>query len=475
MPDQIKKGSELELSIENLAFGGKGIARLDGMVVFVERALPGDRVKARVTRRKPQYAEAKLLEVLEPSPNRLTARCSHFGVCGGCTWQNFDYPQQLHYKQQHVEESLRHIGKQHGFRVHPILPSPDPWNYRNKMEFSFGSSDEGQIEIGFHQAGDFRRIVNIEQCHIQPAPFNDVLEFLRIRLNEIAPREGAHFAVYSQKRHSGFLRHLVLRHSLSEGTFLIALITATGIWKSAGEFASEFMQRFPECRGFTWGTNDGLSDVARMEQEKLRVGDGYIQDRIGEKVFRISTFSFFQTNTAGAKLLYDTVREYCELSGRENVLDAYCGTGTIGIYVSDLAGQVVGIELVRDAVWDARNNAKLNRAENCTFLAGEMREVLAGLPKSLGVRFDRVIVDPPRGGMDKKSLRLLIEIGAPLLVYVSCNPSTLSRDAVTLSEAGYVAEDVQPVDMFPHTFHVESVIKFRKKDTILEQIDPARD
>ena len=452
-----------ELRIENLAFGGKGIAREAGMVVFIEKALPGDLVRARITKRKPQYAEAQVVSIIEPSEQRVAARCGVFGICGGCKWQNFDYVQQLRYKEQHVAEALRHIGKQQEFAIHPILASPDAWNYRNKMEYSFGHGADGRVEIGLHHAGDFRKIVNVERCEIQPEPLHQVVEFFRNALNGgIADwKPASPFVPYDSYRHTGFLRHLVLRYSHTEHTFLAALITAPGKWPGIEEFSRALFAAFPECRGFTWGTNAGLSDVARIERTEFQAGNGYIEEQLGEKVFRISTFSFFQTNTAAAKLLYDVVCDYAELNGHETVLDAYCGTGSIGIYVADRAKQIVGIELVKEAVWDARENAKSNGAENCTFLAGEMRDVLQMLPQSMNVKFDRVIVDPPRGGMDKKALRLLIGLRAPLLVYVSCNPATLSRDAVTLSEAGYCIEDVQPVDMFPHTYHVESVIKFR--------------
>lgn len=459
---EIKKGQHVDLTIDNLAFGGRGIAREAGMVIFVDGALPGDRVRALITRKKPNYAEGKATEILTPSPQRQQAPCSIFGVCGGCTLQNFNYAEQIRYKQQHVEEALRHIGKQQQFQLHPIIASPSPYNYRNKMEFSFGCGPGGKIEIGFHVAGNFRRIIDVQECLIQPGPFNAVLAWFRTRLNEAARTEGAHFTPYDAFRHTGFLRHLVLRYSQATGNFLVAIITASGSWKGYPALASDFIAAFPACRGLMWGTNDGLSDVARIEREQHRIGEGTIEERLGDKRYRISTFSFFQTNTDGARLLYDVITNYAELTGKETVLDAYCGTGSIGIYLADRAARVIGIELINEAVWDARYNAKLNGAENCTFLAGEMRDVLTTLPQTMNIRFDRVIVDPPRGGMDKKSLRLLINLDAPLLVYVSCNPATLARDAQTLSEAGYVIEDVQPVDMFPHTWHVESVLKFRK-------------
>ncbi len=473
----IKKGTVVEAEVTDVAFGGRGIAKLDGLVMFIEGALPGDRVTATVTKRKPQYAEAKAVEIVRPSGDRVEAPCSVFGVCGGCKWQNYDYNEQLKAKQRHVEEALRHIGRQQApYEMRPIIASPDLWNYRNKMEFSFGWADqpgsraltEGPITIGFHVAGDFRRIVDVERCWIMPDGLNDMLAFVRERINAEARAEGERFQPYDMLRHAGFLRHLVLRHSATTGDFLVAVITASGPWDGAKKFAEDFMARFPRCRGFIWGTNDSLSDVARIEQVKIELGENVLTETLGDKTFRLSMFSFFQTNTRGAKLLYDTVKEFAELTGNESVLDAYCGTGTIGIYVADRARSVVGIELVKEAVWDARHNAKLNGAENCTFLAGEMRDVLPTVPATIGGRFDRVIVDPPRGGMDKKSLKLLVDIQAPVFVYVSCNPATLARDAVVLGEAGYSLEAVQPADLFPHTYHVESVLKFRLRKSEIQ-------
>lgn len=463
MSNEIKKGALVELSVDGVAFGGRGISRDSGMVVFVEGAVPGDRVRARVTRRKPQFAEAQTVEVIQPSPQRLEARCEAFGACGGCKWQHYDYEGQLAAKQSHVADALRQIAKTHPFEMRPIIASPEIWNYRNKMEYSFGEDETtGRIITGFHRAGDYRRIVHTGPlCHIQPPGLNEILTWIEDRLNADRGAEGPNFRPYIQGKHSGFFRHLVVRYSHTTGEFLLAILTASGKWKGIDAFARDLLERFPKVRGFQWGTTDSLSDVARMEKQKFELGEHTIEEQLGEFRFRISTFSFFQTNTRGAKLLYDVVQDFAELTGRETVLDAYCGTGTIGIYASRQASRVIGIELVPDAVWDARHNAKVNKAENCTFMAGEMREILPQVPALFGSHFDRVIVDPPRGGMDKKSLRLLLGIRAPVLVYVSCNPATLARDAVTLVESGYIPEVVQPVDMFPHTYHVESVIKFR--------------
>lgn len=433
------------------------------MVVFVEGAVPGDRVLARVTRRKPQFAEADTVEVLSPSSSRREPRCPVFGECGGCKWQHYDYSGQLAAKQEHVADALRLIARTHPFEMRPIIASPSQWNYRNKMEFSFGEDETtGRIITGFHRSGDYRRIVPTGQvCMIQPPGFTELLTWIENRMNAEAANEGPAFGAYRQQKHSGFLRHLVLRYSHTTGQFLVAILSASGTWKGVEKFANDLVAEFPQCNGFQWGTTDSLSDVARMEHKKFELGANTIEEVLGDYRFRISTFSFFQTNSAGARLLYDVTRDFAELTGHETVLDAYCGTGTIGIYMSRHAEQVVGIELVRDAVWDARHNASINGAGNCTFIAGEMRDVLPEVPAMIGKRFDRVIVDPPRGGMDKKSLRLLLGLRAPVLVYVSCNPATLARDASVLVESGYIPEVVQPVDMFPHTYHVESVIRFR--------------
>ena len=433
------------------------------MAVFIERTLPGDLVRARVVKRKQQYAEARVMEMLEPSPMRQAAPCPAFGACGGCKWQDYPYEEQLRVKQSHVAEALRHIARQRELTIREILPSPEPWNYRNKMEFSFGALAQGGFTVGLHRAGSFQQIVGIDECHIQAAALNEALPWFREELNREAAREGDNFRPYDPRDHSGFLRHLIFRHSHTTGDFLVALLTAGGAWDGVGDFALRLMERFPACRGFLWGINDGVGDVARLERTVFQTGGDFIEERLGDKVFRVSTFSFFQTNTLAAHVLYDVVKDFAELTGAESVLDAYCGTGTIGVYLADAAARVVGIELVTEAVWDARHNAQANGADNCTFLAGDMRQILQQLPQLVGGRFDRVIVDPPRGGMDKHALKLLIGIGAPLMVYVSCNPATLARDVTVLAEAGYEVEDVQPVDMFPHTFHVESVLKLRRR------------
>ncbi|MCX7626137.1 MAG: 23S rRNA (uracil(1939)-C(5))-methyltransferase RlmD [Candidatus Sumerlaeaceae bacterium] len=459
----VRKNELVEVDVTALAFGGRGVARVENYVMFVEGGLPSERVKARITRTKPNYAEAVVEEILTPSPHRVIPPCPLFGKCGGCKLLHLDYVAQCQQKEKQIAEVFMHLAGVTLPELRPIVPSPEQWGYRNKMEMAFGASCEGKLAVGFHTPGDFRTVLDVPSCLLQPTAFDEIVKFLRVKLEALRSSSPEQYAPYNPVAHRGFWRHLVMRHSRATGEVLVAILTNDGDWPTVPQLAQEFLARFPQCQGFTWGINRGVSDVARMEEKRFEIGRGWIEERLGERTYRISTFSFFQTNSCGARLLYDAVKEFSELTGKERVLDAYCGTGSIGIYLADLAKEVVGVELVREAVWDARYNAQRNGLTNCTFLAGEMRDVLPTLGHTVGARFDRVIVDPPRGGMDKRSLKLLIGIGAPLLIYVSCNPATLARDAATLVAAGYIPECAQPVDLFPHTPHVECIIKFRKR------------
>ncbi len=459
----LAKGQTVELEIQDLAFGGRGVARVEDFVVFVDGALPQERVLARIDRVKSAYAEATLQTVLQPSPERVVPPCPLFGRCGGCKLQNLSYREQIRQKEKQVREVFAHLAGIQLPEIRPIIASPKEWRYRNKMEMAFGTQRDGTIAIGFHTPGDFRTILDVPECLLQPTVFDEVVSFLRDEIEAQRRAAPQRLAPYDPVTHYGFFRHLVMRHSRASNEILVAILTNDGDWPEFDNLAERFLKAFPQCQGLTWGINRGVSDVARMEEKRKHVGRGWIEETLGERTYRISTFSFFQTNSEAARLLYEVVKEFAELSGCERVLDAYCGTGSIGIYLADRAKEVVGIELVREAVWDARHNARHNNIENCSFFAGEMRSVLPTVTTSLGQKFDRVIVDPPRGGMDKRSLRLLLALGAPVLVYVSCNPATLARDAVTLSAAGYHPEVAQPVDLFPHTHHVECVVKFRKR------------
>lgn len=462
----LQKNAVVELDVKDLAFGGRGVARIDNYVVFVDGALPQEKVKARIVRAKAAFAEAVVEEVLVASPSRIAPPCPLFGTCGGCKLQNLDYAEQLRQKEKQIAEIFAHLAGIELGELRSIIASPDVWRYRNKMELAFGAAADGSLTIGFHTPGDFRSILDVPACLLQPEIFDKIVAFWREHLDALHQRVPERFLPYNPVTHQGFFRHLVLRHSRTSGEVLVAILTHEGHWPEFPSLAEEFCRQFPQCQGLVWGINRGVSDVARLEEKRHQVGRGWVEEQLGDRIYRVSTFSFFQTNTRAAKILYDVIKEFAELSGRERVLDAYCGTGSIGIYLADQAREVVGVELVREAVWDARHNARRNGLTNCTFLAGEMRDVLPTLGATLGANFDRLIVDPPRGGMDKRSLKLLIALNAPLIIYVSCNPATLARDAATLANAGYVPEVAQPVDLFPHTHHVECVVKFRKRSSL---------
>lgn len=453
-PEQIQKRQALELRVDDLAYGGRGIARIEEFVIFVDKAVPGDRVRARVTRRKKNYAEARIDEVLEPSPDRIEAPCPLFGQCGGCTWQNIPYEVQLRHKQKQAEAVLQHLGKCRPERIAPIIASPEAWRYRNKMDFTFGVGSDGEPILGFHRPGQFSHILEVPACLLQPEPLDALLGAVTRWVRERG------LSAYNPHSHRGFLRHLVLRHSRHTDEFLAVLLTSKGSLPEPQTLVDAMRGACPGLKGFVWGLNAGLADVARQDTELWRWGEPSLDEKLGDRVFRVSPLSFFQVNTPAAQLLYGAVRDMISTDRPVRLLDAYCGTGSIGIFCADRAREVVGIEVVREAVWDARDNASRNAIANCTFLAGQMRDTLPLALNMPGGPFECVVMDPPRGGMDKRSLRGLLALRAPELIYVSCNPSTLARDLVAITEAGYRPTLMQPVDLFPQTFHIETIVKF---------------
>lgn len=458
-PDQIQKMTSLELEITDLAYGGKGIGKIEDFVVFVGGAVPGDLVRARITKRQKNFAEAVMEEILRPSPDRIEPHCPLSGECGGCSWQNLPYKVQLAHKQSQAEATLEHLGKARPDCLRPIVPSPDEWRYRNKMDFTFGANEDGWPVIGFHRPGQFWRILEVHACLLQPEPMDHILGAMTRWVREKGLK------AYSQKTHEGFLRHLIVRHSVTTDEYIAMLETHRGVLPDREGLIAALREACPRLKGFAWGLNTGLADVARQEEELWRWGEPELIETLGGLRFRVSPQSFFQVNTRAAERLYTVVRDLLGDDARgTRLLDAYCGTGTIGLYCADRVAEVVGVEVVRDAVWDARENADRNGIGNCTFLAGDMSETLPLVVQMPGGPFGRVIMDPPRGGMDKRSLRGLLAMGAPVLIYVSCNPGTLARDLQIISEAGYRPTVMQPVDLFPQTYHIETVLRFEKKD-----------
>lgn len=453
----LAKNEIVSVEIDDLAYGGLAVGRVDGFVVFVEKALPGERVAVRITKKKANHAQGVIHEIERPSPHRITAPpCPLYGTCGGCTWQNFPYEQQLIWKQKQVEATIRHIGRQEEFPVLPIIGSPSHWRYRNKMEYTFSTNDQGQAILGFHLPSRYDRIFNVPACHIQPEPFDDMLRILTEYAREHK------LSTYNPKNHQGFLRHAVMRHSFTTGESILVILTQRGELPQREKLAQRLAAEVSGFKGMLWGYNFGVADVARIEREAWVWGQPELIETVNGLTFTISPQSFFQTNTAGAQLLYAKAAEMAELGQGDVVLDAYCGAGSIGLHCAKLgAGRVVGIELVKEAIWDARDNAKRNGVRNATFIAAPLAQGLELAAHASGAPFTRVIIDPPRGGMDKRSLSGLIGVRAPIFLYVSCNPATLARDLQTICEAGYKIDAVQPIDMFPHTFHVETLVRMR--------------
>jgi 23S rRNA (uracil1939-C5)-methyltransferase len=453
----------VETDITGLAFGGKGIARLDGLAVFVERAIPGDRARIRITRKKRNYAEARLEEILAPSADRVAAPCRYSGICGGCTWQFLRYEKQLEYKRQHVAESLEHIGAITGVPVHATLASPVLFGYRNKMEFTCTDrrwllpeemgqpGAENDFAIGLHVPGTFHKVIDIAECLLQPAAGNRILEAIRgfIRSSGLP--------VYGLRSHAGFWRFVMLRNSAANGGWMVNIITAFEDRAMVTTLAERLTAAFPEVVSVVNNVTARHAGVAVGEFEQAVMGTPFIRDAIGRFEFDVSANSFFQTNTRGAARLYERVLEYAGLEGPETVLDLYSGTGTIPIFISGHCREVVGIEIIASSVADAERNCRLNGVSNCRFIKGDILEGLSGVV----VRPQVMIIDPPRVGMAREVVQQVLAMGPGRIVYVSCNPATLARDLVLLQE-GYAVREVQPIDMFPHTFHVESVVRLER-------------
>jgi 23S rRNA (uracil1939-C5)-methyltransferase len=460
---KIKKGRQFEVEITDIAFGGRGLVRINGMAVFVDQAVPGDQVLIRIGRRKKNYAEARAVELIRPSPNRIKPPCIYSGFCGGCKWQFLEYAVQLKYKRQHVQESLQHIGLINDVPVHPTIPSGLIFGYRNKMEFTctdrrWLTPDEMQLPevdrgsgIGLHVPGTFFKVFDTKRCLLQPDLGNHILDDFR----KLMQTSG--LPVYGLHSHEGFWRFLMLRHSGAFDRWMVNIVTACDDRKILQPVANLLMKKYPEVTAVIHNITSRKAGVTTGEVEHTIAGDSTIVDKIGPFEFEISSNSFFQTNTAGAAKLYDTVKQYAALSGAETVLDLYSGTGTIPILLSDSAREVIGLEMAQSAVADAERNCRNNQVENCRFVLGDIRETLPAIAR----RPDVFVIDPPRAGMHKDVVKQVLALLPERIVYVSCNPATLARDLSLLKEA-YRVQEVQPVDLFPHTYHVESVARLVK-------------
>jgi len=457
------KGQCIELTISDLAEGTKCFGKLDeGLAVFVQGpAAVGDRVAAKVYKIKKNYLEADLVEVIAPSPYRVKPVCDHFGVCGGCKWQHVVYTEQLRVKRKLVADALKHVGGFEGVAVSEPLASAKVFGYRNKMEFSFSSeryllADEMGLQeevlakpkdfaLGFHSPGRYDKVVDIDLCHISPDEMNAALalvkQFFRAR----------GIPAYSTRTHEGFLRHLMVRKAFATGEFMVNLVTSSHDAALMRELDAALPR---EVTTFVNNVTTRASNVAFGEQEVVLRGPGTITERLGRFQFRISANSFFQTNTAQAEVLYRTTLDAAGLQGGETVFDLYCGTGTIALFMSDHCRRVIGFEMEPSSIADAGKNAEFNGVGNCSFVHMDLKH----LDHVADEAPDVVITDPPRAGMHPKVVERLLEMKPRRIVYVSCNPASLARDAHGLCAQGaYRLGPVQPVDLFPHTYHVESV------------------
>jgi 23S rRNA (uracil1939-C5)-methyltransferase len=450
MAAPLRKDQELELTIDSLAYGGNGVARLKGFVVFVRRGLPGDTVLARVTKVKRSHAEATALEVVNAGAPRVEAPCAHYPACGGCRFQDLAYEAQLEAKARQVADALARIGKLTGFELEPAVPAESLFHYRNKLEYSFTTTPDG-LGLGFHLAGRWDEVLDVDRCWLT----TDLGNAIRSAVRQWARDEG--LAAFDQETQEGFLRHLVVREGRNTSQALVVLVTAAGELQE--ESFVEALRPFSEVRSIHWAVNDTPAEVTNVPS-RLLSGEEAIEEEVLGLRFRIRPNAFFQTNTTMCARLYELAGEYAALTGDETVYDLYCGTGTIGLSLARSALTVWGIEASEESVACAVENAQLNRLANAAFFAGEVGADLDELRSRAG-NPDVVVVDPPRAGLAGKALAAVGGLEAPRLVYVSCNPTTLAGNArILVEEFGYRLERVRPVDMFPHTPHVESVALF---------------
>jgi 23S rRNA (uracil1939-C5)-methyltransferase len=434
-----RRGDLLELEIDSLAFGGRGVARAEGFVVFVAGALPGDKVRAEVTKGKKRFAEARTVEVVRASADRLPDRCVHGGEpCPGAPWQGLPYERQLHHKQEQVAEALNRIGGLEGYELEEIVPAVEQWRYRNKLEYSFGEDDE-ELTLGFHARGRWDLTVDVDDCHLSSEAGNEARNAVR----EWARAES--IPAFDARTNRGVLRNLAVREGRRTGQVQTRLVTTKARFPRPPVDLHTMVEKDS-------GGTDGPTGV--LGSERLR------EELCGLRL-EMSHGAFFQTNTEMAERLYAVAAEYAGLSGRERVFDLFCGIGTIGLTMAARAGEVWGLEIVPEAITDAERNARRNRIENAHFMAANARTGVRPLVEKAG-KPDVVIVDPPRAGLSQKIVRRVLECEAKKIVYVSCNPTTLAPNAAQLGEAGYKLARVRPVDMFPQTPHIECVALFEK-------------
>ncbi len=459
------------VTITDVAAEGKALCRVEDMVVFVPWAVPGDVVDLQVTRRKHSYCEARILRMIEPSPQRVAPRCEHFGVCGGCRWQNLPYEKQLEAKQRQVFDQLSRIGKVELPTFRPILGSEREYAYRNKLEFGFsnrrwltqeevetGETVSSRDALGFHIGGAWDKILPIEHCHLMDPLHNDIRNTIR----DYATAH--HLSFYDLRANTGLLRDLVVRCT-TEGEWMVIFqfrMENKDDERQAQGLMAHIAEQFPQITSLMYVDNHKCNDSYTDQEVRLFAGVDHIVEHMEDLRFKVGPKSFYQTNTLQAYRLYCVVREFAGLTGGELVYDLYTGTGTIANFVARQCRKVIGIEYVADAIEDARVNSEMNDINNTEFVSGDMKDILTDDFIEAHGRPDVIITDPPRAGMHEDVVKVVVKASPERIVYVSCNPATQARD-LSLMDSEYKVEEVQPVDMFPHTPHVENVVLMTRR------------
>jgi len=464
----LKRGQLLEsVAIEDLGAEGKCVSRYENIVIFSEGTVPGDIVDLEVTHfKKKKFGEAKLVRLIKSSENRTEPVCQHFGLCGGCKLQHIDYGMQLHFKQKQVKDNLERLGKIDIPAIQPIIGSQTTYEYRNKLDFTFSNKrwllaeemdqeHETLYGLGFHLPGKFDRVIDIETCHLQPEPSNSI----RLAVKAYALKHGLTF--YNVRAHEGFLRNLIIRNTNTQEVMVMLQFGEDNI-DQINAICNYLIAEFPQITSLVYFINTKKNDTYTDLDVYVYHGPGYIQEQMEGLTFRVGPKSFYQTNSNQAYELYKIARSFAGLTGKEVVYDLYTGTGTIANFVARQAKQVIGIEYVEDAIEDAKINSQINNITNTLFYAGDMKDVLNKEFIAKHERPDVIITDPPRAGMHEDVVNTLLFIGAPKIVYVSCNPATQARD-LALLDSDYKVTAIQPVDMFPQTAHVENVVLLEKR------------
>jgi len=457
-----------QVLVEDYAAEGKSLARVDGKVIFIENAIPGDVVDIRLSKSKKDWAEGFVTAWHGYSPDRIAPFCSHFGVCGGCRWQMLPYSKQLEYKQKQVVDNLKRIGKVSLPPIQPILGAEQSTRYRNKIEYTFSSRrfllpgelhnpdiTSEQNVAGFHARGLFDKVVDIQTCHLQEEPTNQ----LRLAVRDFALSR--HLSFYDIKSHQGWLRTMQVR-ICTTGEVMVNIVFGHEDESARKDLQEHLLRQFPRLTTLLYTINPKWNDSITDLEPRIVHGKGYVIERLEDFQFKVGPKSFFQTNTRQGERLYQVTREFAELTGSQTVYDLYCGTGSIGIFVSRQAARVIGVEVIPEAIGDARENAELNGIGHARFFAGDVAEICNDGFFSAEGRPDVIITDPPRAGMHEKLVRKILDMEAPTVVYVSCNPATQARDLQLLDEK-YAVTRVQPVDMFPHTHHIENIVQLKKR------------